>query len=54
MTLQSPPSPRKNWSYDQYFQAQMNKNKNETNKNLTSNYKSTGDYQSKPKTQTEN
>ncbi|MDD2759901.1 MAG: hypothetical protein PHH11_06365 [Methylomonas sp.] len=29
MTLQSPPAPqpRKDWSYDKYFLAQLNKNK---------------------------
>lgn len=54
MTLQSPPSPGKNWSYDKYFQAQMNKNKKETKTNLTNRYKSTDDYQSTPKIRTEN
>lgn len=27
MALQTPPSPRKDWNYDQYFLAHLNKNK---------------------------
>ena len=54
MTLQSPPSPGKSWSYDKYFQAQINKNKKETKTTISNHNKSTGDYQSTSKTGTEN
>lgn len=46
MTLQSPPSPRKDWSYDKYFQSQIQKNKNDTETSRTNRHQSTENHRS--------
>ena len=51
MTLQSPLSPRKDWSYDKYFQSQIQKRKKETEVNPTSRYQSNENY--RPRTSNE-
>lgn len=54
MTLQSPPSARKDWSYDRYFQAQINKNKNKTETKLTHRHKPSDAHRATKTIQAEN
>jgi len=54
MTLQSPPSPRKDWSYDKYFQSQIQKNKKETETNPTNRRQSNENYRPRTSNKTKN